>query len=94
MEKLGISHRLTLRDSPQRNGIVEQINLTVMNKVRSILESLQLPTRLWAEITATVVTLHNSTPHCSINNEIPYKKLFNNRTKIQQPIITGTLIIT
>jgi hypothetical protein len=78
----------------QTNGIVERMNPTDMNRVCSVLESSQLLTWLVAEITATVVTLHNSTPHSLINNEIPYKKLFNNETIIQKPIIIGTLMIT
>jgi hypothetical protein len=40
------------------------------------------------------VTLHNSTPHSSIINEIPYKKLFKNGAVMQKPIIIGTLMIT
>jgi hypothetical protein len=44
--KLGISHQITLRGSPQTNGILDRMNLTVMNRVHSVLESSQLPTQL------------------------------------------------
>ena len=49
----GIRRHFTLPYSPQRNGVVERKNRTIMSCVRSMLKEKRLPLELWAEVVNT-----------------------------------------
>lgn len=70
----GIVRHMTCAYTPQQNGVVERMNRTIMEKVRSMLSHSGLPRVFWAEATHTAVTLINKTPSSAINFKIPDKK--------------------
>ncbi|CAB77906.1 putative polyprotein [Arabidopsis thaliana] len=73
-EERGIQRHRTCPYTPQQNGVVERMNRTIMERVRSMLCDSRLPKRFWAEATHTAVLLINKTP-CSANNfEFPDKR--------------------
>ncbi|XP_019242635.1 PREDICTED: uncharacterized protein LOC109222773, partial [Nicotiana attenuata] len=51
-EKNGVRHFLTVPRSPQQNGVVERKNRTILNMVRSMLKSKNMPKEFWAEAVA------------------------------------------
>ena len=48
-ESFGIKRHLTAPYTPQRNGVVERRNRTLMEMVRSILKHMHMPNYLWGE---------------------------------------------
>ncbi|GKV53076.1 hypothetical protein SLEP1_g59622 [Rubroshorea leprosula] len=65
-ENNGIRHFLIVLRSPQQNGVVEQKNRTILNMVRSMLRSKNMPKELWAEAVACAVYLSNISPSKSV----------------------------
>lgn len=67
----GIARHKTILYTPQQNGVVERMNRTILEKVRSMLNESGLPKAFWAEAVNTAVYLINRTPSAGIKNEIP-----------------------
>ncbi|GAU45509.1 hypothetical protein TSUD_129550 [Trifolium subterraneum] len=61
-EQDGIIHEVTPPYTPQQNGIAERKNRTIMNMVRSMLNSKGLPKELWGEAVATTTYVLNRCP--------------------------------
>ncbi|KAG8486247.1 hypothetical protein CXB51_019546 [Gossypium anomalum] len=55
----GIMRHLTVRHTPQQNGIAERMNRTIMEKVRCMLSNANLPKLFWAEAASTTCFLIN-----------------------------------
>ena len=45
--KKGTKHRLTVHDTPEQNGVAEQLNRTLVEKSRAMLIESNLPKILW-----------------------------------------------
>jgi transposase InsO family protein len=63
LEKMKISHVITLPWCPQMNGVSERFNLLLLNKIRTDLYDSCLPHKLWGEIACSLSYIHNQ---CSI----------------------------
>uniref|UniRef100_T1IIK5 Retroviral polymerase SH3-like domain-containing protein n=1 Tax=Strigamia maritima TaxID=126957 RepID=T1IIK5_STRMM len=59
------------------NGVAEQINRSIHDGVRTILDKTNLPHGLWAELALTVVYLKNRFPHSTLKNRFPHSTLKN-----------------
>ena len=66
-------HR-TCTYTPQQNGVSEHMNITIMDKVRSMLSETGLGSEFWAEATSTAVYLINRTHGSSIDFEVPEER--------------------
>jgi GAG-pre-integrase domain len=64
----GIKHKVTTADMPQHNRVAEQMNCTLMDKVRSMLDDSGLPDSYWFDAILYASFLHNVTPTCALNN--------------------------
>jgi hypothetical protein len=62
LNKRGIQKVYTCSYTPQSNRIVEKMNNTVMNCVRTLLCHSKLPKELWGELLFSFVYLMNRTP--------------------------------
>ena len=71
LKDYGIVHRITVRDSPEQNGVSERLNRTLGNMVRCLLIQSGLPKSFWAEAMATACYLRNLCPSRAIGNQIP-----------------------
>ncbi|KAG8498774.1 hypothetical protein CXB51_005214 [Gossypium anomalum] len=67
----GIMKHLTVCHTPQKNGIAERMNRTIMKKVRCMLSNANLPKSFWAEATSTACFLINRSPSVAIEKETP-----------------------
>lgn len=67
----GIARHITIPYIPQQNGVVERMNITILERVRSVLSESGLPKVLWAESVNTVVYLINRTSSSAIQGKIP-----------------------
>ncbi|GJV33119.1 ribonuclease H-like domain-containing protein [Tanacetum coccineum] len=76
----GIQFRFSCPRTSQQNGKSERMIRTINNVVRSLLFQARLPPEYWVEALLTATYLLNILPSTSINNDIPYTKLFNKPT--------------
>ncbi|KAG8474336.1 hypothetical protein CXB51_034001 [Gossypium anomalum] len=67
----GIVRHLTVRHTPQQNGVAEQINRTIMEKVRCMLSNANLPKSFWAEVASIACFLINRSPSVAIEKKTP-----------------------
>ncbi len=77
LEKHGIQHQLTIAYTPQQNGVAERMNRTLMDVVRSLLQTAQLDKKFWAEALSTAVYIRNRVVSRSLpNNVTPYHRWY------------------
>ncbi|KAG8499930.1 hypothetical protein CXB51_006489 [Gossypium anomalum] len=67
----GIVRHLTVRHTPEQNGVAERMNRTIMEKVRCILSNANLPKSFWAEVASTACFLINRSPSIAIEKKTP-----------------------
>jgi len=82
MQQHGIEHITVPPYSHAQNGRVEQVHLTILNGVRTVLTHSGLPAHFWAEAAAYTVYTRNRVP-CGPLHEIPEDK-WRNRTLSHQ----------
>ncbi|KAG8477597.1 hypothetical protein CXB51_030467 [Gossypium anomalum] len=66
----GIVRHLTVRHTPQQNGVAERMNRTIMEKVRCMLSNANLPKSFWAEAASTACFLINRSPSVAIEKRL------------------------
>jgi len=67
----GIHRQLTAAFTPQQNGVAERKNRTIMNMVRSLLTSRQVPKTFWPEAVNWAVHVLNRSPTLAVRNKTP-----------------------
>ena len=67
----GIARHLTVRGTPQQNGLVERFNRTILERVRCMLNHSGLPKSFWAEAVSTAVYCINRSPSTAIGFKTP-----------------------
>ncbi|KAG8496506.1 hypothetical protein CXB51_009106 [Gossypium anomalum] len=67
----GIVRHLTVRHTPQQNGVAERMNRMIMEKVRCMLSNANLPKSFWAEAAFTACFLINRSPSVAIEKKTP-----------------------
>ncbi|CAL1414133.1 unnamed protein product [Linum trigynum] len=71
--KNGIKRRLTVRYTPQQNGVAERKNRTIVEMARSMLKGKKLPTKFWAEAANTTIYIIKRSPTKAVRNKTPYE---------------------
>jgi len=74
--KFGITQQFSAPYAHEQNGQVKRPNRTVLNKVRALLFSANVPKIYWAEAAQAVVYLYNRTPHAGRGFVSPFQKRF------------------
>lgn len=69
----GIKKELTVRYTPQQNGVAERKNRTIVEMARSMLKARKLPNTYWAEAVNTAVYILNRSPTKAVHNKTPYE---------------------
>jgi hypothetical protein len=82
LTKYGISHKLPPSYTKEPNGLIERINLTLFNKVRSMLIQSNSPNYLWGEALLAATYLYNRTPHKALGFKTPYEVYFDIKPNI------------
>ncbi|WVZ00881.1 hypothetical protein V8G54_026950 [Vigna mungo] len=67
----GIKHEKVPSKTPQMNGVAERFNITIAEKVRSMLSHVKLPKSFWGEAVVTAADLINLSPSRPLNGKIP-----------------------
>ncbi|KAL0303191.1 UNVERIFIED_CONTAM: Copia protein [Sesamum radiatum] len=69
----GIQRQLTVRYSPQQNGVAERKIRTIVEMARSMMAGKGLPKSFWAEAMNTSVYILNRSPTKAVLNKTPYE---------------------
>ena len=67
----GIRRFLTASYSPQQNGVAERKNRTILDMVRSMMKSKNMPKEFWAEAVQCAIYIQNRCPHARLNEKTP-----------------------
>ena len=87
----GIEHQLSAPYTPEQNGLIERTNLTLLNKIRSLINESNLSKELWPDALKASVYLYNRTPHSFLEYITPYEKRFNKKPDISYIKIWGSI---
>ncbi|UYV76936.1 K02A2.6-like, partial [Cordylochernes scorpioides] len=79
----GIVHERTMVYTPEQNGVAERMNRTLLNLVRSTVNSCNLPTASWAELTNTAAYLRNRVTNRNNEEKTPFELWFGKRPALQ-----------
>lgn len=79
LRKEGTIHETTAADTPESNGLAEQMNQTMCNKTVAMLIESGLPKSFWAEAMATATYLIARSPAAGLKGKTPYETLFKRR---------------
>ncbi|UYV85026.1 hypothetical protein LAZ67_X004329 [Cordylochernes scorpioides] len=79
----GIVHERTMVYTPEQNGVAERMNRTLLNLVRSTVNSCNLPTASWAELTNTAAYLRNRVTNRHNEAKTPFELWFGKRPALQ-----------
>ena len=73
-KEFGIDMHKTIAYTPQQNGVVECMNMTLLERERSMLSNANLQQELWAEVVTIACYLVNRSPpttiECKISEEV------------------------
>lgn len=72
LKSQGTIPRYTVHDTPEQNGVAENVHQHIMNSVRVNLHTAKLPNRLWWHAAQYAVYILNRTPKSAINLHTPY----------------------
>jgi IS30 family transposase len=67
----GICRHYTIPYTPQRNGVVERMNKTIISKARCMLSNANMHRRFWAEAVSTACYLINRSPCILLDKKTP-----------------------
>ncbi|KAG8492366.1 hypothetical protein CXB51_009643 [Gossypium anomalum] len=87
----GIVRHLTVRHTPQQNGIAERMNRTIMEKVQCMLSNANLPKSFWAEVASTTCFLINRSLSVAIEKNTPQEVWSGNPANYSDLKIFGCL---
>jgi hypothetical protein len=90
MKEHGIVHQKSTPQTPEQNGVSEHLNLTIMDRVRTILIESQLPLSLWAKAVEYAVYTKNCSPTAALKNKTPYKVFWGTKPDISNLRVFGS----
>ena len=67
----GIKRQFTVAYTPQQNGVAERMNITLLEKTKAMLKTVDLAKSFWAEAVNTACYLINRSPSTTINLKTP-----------------------
>ncbi|KAI3655488.1 hypothetical protein MP638_000782, partial [Amoeboaphelidium occidentale] len=81
-ESKGIMYQLSVRYTPQQNGVSERKNRTIVETARTLLIDSKLPTCCWHLALDTATYLVNRLPSKSLNGKSPFEMFFNRKPEL------------
>ncbi|GKV36358.1 hypothetical protein SLEP1_g44499 [Rubroshorea leprosula] len=87
----GIKRQLTIRRTPEQNGVAERKNRTVVEMARSMLNEKKLPQTFWAEAVATTVHILNLSPTKAVRNMTPYEAWWKRKPNVSSLRVFGCI---
>jgi hypothetical protein len=91
----GIQHQTYCPDTPPKNGVAERKNRHILEVVRSLMFTMNVPKFLWSEAVITATYLINRTPSRILGMKTPYELIFGeNEFVIPQKIFGCNCFVT
>nr|KYP68042.1 Retrovirus-related Pol polyprotein from transposon TNT 1-94 [Cajanus cajan] len=87
----GIEHEVIPPYTPQHNGTAERKNRTIMNMVRSMLKSKELPKYLWGEAVSTTTYILNRSPSKRLEGVTPEEAWSGNKPNVSHFRVFGSI---
>ena len=78
----GIWHEMTTPDTPQHNGVAEQMNWTLLDKVWAMLSDAALPETYWYDAICYATHIHNVTLMQALNGMTPNEAWSRNKPDV------------
>ena len=94
LQRQGMAQHLTMHDTPQHNGIAEQLNRTILERIRALLHASGQPKFLWEEAMHHVIWLKNRTPTKVLGGLTPYKVVFGWKPDLSKVREWGSKVYT
>ena len=85
----GIRHQLTVRKTPEQNGVAERFNRTIVEMVRAMLSDSGLAKKFWAEALSTACYLRNRSSTTAVRGMTPHEALYGEKPCVQHLKIFG-----
>lgn len=92
--KYGVEHQRSLAYCPEQNGSAERQNRTVVEAMRTILQTGNFKHELWAEAANLAVYILNLTGNSTLKGLSPYELWFGKKPKIDDLHIFGEEVYT
>ena len=90
--ELGVVHQLSIRNTPQQNGVAERYNRTLCDRARSMLLASGLPSRFWEHAVRYANWLSNRLPTSSLpSSGVPYTQLRGKAPNLAMAKVFGCL---
>jgi len=90
-EEEGIRRFLTAPYSPQQNGVAERKNRTILDMVRSMLKSKNMPKEFWAEAVQCAVYVQNRCPHLKLGDQTPQEAWSEQKPTVSHLKVFGSV---
>ena len=84
----GIQHQLTIRYTPEQNGVAERYNRTICESARAMIAQSELPKRFWAEAVATAAYTRNRLP-TKATQTTPHELWFKSKPDVSKFKVFG-----
>ena len=88
-KKEGICRELTIKKTPEQNGVAERMNRTLEETIRTMLCESNLPKRFWAEALATAVYLRNRSPTKAVIGMTPIESWSGEKPSVDHLKVFG-----
>ena len=85
----GVRHELTVPKTPQRNGVAERLNRTLMETVRTMLVESKLSQQFWGEAVSTAEYLKNRSPTIAVKGMTPFEALYGKKPNVKHLRVFG-----
>jgi transposase InsO family protein len=72
---VGIKRKLTTPYNPQKNGLAERKNITIMESIKTMIHDQDLLMHLWDEVVRTIVYVQNRLSHSELGFKTPQKNV-------------------
>ena len=90
-KKEGICRELTIRKTPEQNGVAERLNRTLEETIRTMLCESGVPKNFWAEALATAVYLRNRCPTKAVTGMTPFEAWNGEKPSVDHLKVFGCL---
>jgi transposase InsO family protein len=90
-EKHGIKRFLTAPYSPQQNGVAKRKNRTILDMVRSMLKTKDMPKDFWTEAVQCAVYVQNRCPHAKLADQTPQEAWSGHKPTISHFKVFGSV---
>ena len=75
-------HRLTVHDTPEKNGVAERLNRTLVKRSQAILIESNLPKSLWGYAILHANYIKNRMHTCSLPDKTPYEMVYGKKLNL------------